>query len=86
MAKVITYMGIDEAVVGTMTNSNNKDVLVYDLMKVFDVFQRQNKTQEDALDWITEISEHTPLDQAPIFITLDPSLGKKLVAARGRPN
>lgn len=75
--------GMDEAIIGTHVNEQGISVPVYDVFTVIDVFARQNKNKDMAVDWMAEVIDTWDVNIRPIFIDYNPKLAKTIKKQRG---
>lgn len=82
MAELIVCPGLDEAVIGTFANEHEVLVPVYDINRVFDIFERQNQSHERAVAWVQDILGSWSEQIRPIFINYQPGLSAQVAAGR----
>lgn len=75
--------GMDEAIIGSYVNEQGISVPVYDVQAVIDVFARQNKDADTAVDWMAEIIDTWDENIRPIFIDYNPRLAKVAKKQKG---
>lgn len=87
MTEFLSCPGLDEAIIGTFANEHDVVVPVYDVNKVFTMFGRQNKSQDHAIEWITDVLESWSEQVRPIFINYNPKLAASVMKQKaGRVN
>jgi hypothetical protein len=76
--------GMDEAIIGSHINEKGVAVPVYDVFAVIDVFARQKKSQDMAVDWMSDVIDTWDDHVRPIFIEYNPKLGRIIKKQKGQ--
>lgn len=76
--------GMDEAIIGSYVNEQGIPVPVYDVHTVIDVFARQNKDSDMAVDWMAGIIDTWDAHIRPIFIDYNPRLAQIAKQQKGQ--
>jgi hypothetical protein len=82
MTELTLFPGLDDATIGTYANEHGVIVPVYDINRIFTMFKAQNKSRDEAVEWISDVLGCWSEEIRPVFINLQPDLGSRIAAAR----
>lgn len=81
--QMVAIGGLDECAIGTVTNMEDQEVLIYDLQKVIDLLKARGSSAEEAMDWVEYTLEQVEPRHRPMFCYIDAGLPAHLKKSRG---